>query len=49
MSIKKIKWEPPFKAIGETDSLEHLREMLRFHGNARVNLMEDLKKNYNDM
>ena len=44
MSIKKIKWEPPFKAIGETDSLEHLREMLRFHGNARVNLMEDLKK-----
>jgi hypothetical protein len=36
VSIKKIK--------NETDSLDRLREMLCFHGNARVNLMEDLKK-----
>jgi len=37
-------WEPPIKAKNETDSLERLREMLLFHGNARANLMEDLKK-----
>lgn len=37
-------WQPPVKAKNETDSLEHLREMLHFHGNARVSLMESLKK-----
>jgi len=36
--------EPPTKFINEGDSFSHLRNMLVFHANARVNMMEDLKK-----
>ena len=38
------EWEPPTKFINEGDSFSHLRDMLLFHANARVNMMKDLKK-----